>query len=421
MMRAGVDLGGTKIQVVIVDPKNAVLGSDRRPTPTVGGPDDVTDTIADSIRAAVGDAQIEMSDLLGIGVGAPGQIDLSAGTLSNAGNLPGWMLTYPLAGQLSKRMGGVPVALGNDVQVGVNAEVHLGAGRSFNSLLGVFCGTGVGGGVVIDREMWVGRGAAGEIGHVCIMAKGGAPCTCGRSGCMEAYAGRAAMEIQARKWKSKGKKTVLFKIMKKKDRVRLSSGVWYRAIKQKDKMAIKLMDRAIWALGAGVGSSVNLLDVDAVIIGGGLGIRMGKPFVRDIEKAMMPHLIKSKNPPKVLLAELGDLGGALGAALLVEKLVKVPAIKTTRAPAAAARSRQARTAAQNAAASLGTKAPAKRSTTRRTPAAKRVAAADAAKAPAKPPAKAGAKTTVARKAPAKKAPVKRPAAKKAPVKKAPTS
>lgn len=212
------------------------------------------------------------------------------------------MLTYPLAGRaVPSEWGGVPVALGNDVQVGVNAEVHLGAGRSFNSLLGVFCGTGVGGGVVIDREMWVGRGAAGEIGHVCIMAKGGAPCTCGRSGCMEAYAGRAAMEIQARKWKSKGKKTDLFKIMKK-DRVRLSSGVWYRAIKQKDKMAIKLMDRAIWALGAGVGSSVNLLDVDAVIIGGGLGIRMGKPFVRDIEKAMMPHLIKSKNPPKVLLS-----------------------------------------------------------------------------------------------------------------------
>lgn len=418
MMRAGVDLGGTKIQVVIVDPKNAVLGSDRRPTPTVGGPDDVTDTIADSIRAAVGDAQIEMSDLVGIGVGAPGQIDLNAGTLSNAGNLPGWMLTYPLAAELSRRMGGLPVALGNDVQVGVDAEVRLGAGRPFNSLLGVFCGTGVGGGVVIDREMWIGRGAAGEIGHVCIMAKDGALCTCGRRGCMEAYAGRAAMEIQARKWKAKGKKTVLFKIMKKKERVRLSSGVWYAAIKQKDKMAIKLMDRAVWALGAGVGSSVNLLDVDAVIIGGGLGIRMGKPFVKDIEKAMMPHLIKSQNPPKVLLAELGDLGGALGAALLVEKLIQIPQIKTTRAPAAAARARQARTAAQNAAASIGKKAPAKRTTVRRTPAAKRIATTSAAKrtaraTPTKAPAKAPAKKTVARKAPAKKAPVKRAPAKKA--------
>ncbi len=324
MLRAGVDLGGTKVQVAIVDKLNRVLGTDRRPTPTLGTPDGVTDTIASSVKAAVTDAGVDLEDLVGIGLGGPGQIDKDAGTLSNAGNLPGWMITYSLSAELSKRLGDVPVELGNDVQVGVNAEVRLGAGREYNSLLGVFCGTGVGGGLVIDDELWLGRGAAGEVGHMQVMAKGGAKCTCGRRGCMEAYAGRAAMELTARKWAKKGRKTDLFKIMEKKGKPRLASGVWDTALKLNDPMAHKLIDRAVWALGSAIGSAVNLTDVQAVIIGGGLGIRLGQPFVDDIRKAMLPHLIKPQDPPFVLLAELGDMGGALGAALLVEKYLKPP-------------------------------------------------------------------------------------------------
>lgn len=359
MLRAGIDLGGTKIQVAIVDEKNNVLGTDRRPTPTTGTPDGVTDAMASSVKAALTNASVGLEQIAGVGVGGPGQIDYEAGTLTNAGNLPGWMITYPLAEQLSKRLNGAKVFLGNDVQVGVNAEVHLGAGREYNSLLGVFCGTGVGGGLVINREIWLGRGAAGEIGHMVVQGKGGKLCTCGRRGCMEAYAGRAAMEIQARKWKAKGRKTKLFKIMKKKGKPRLASGVWDTALKQGDPMAVELIDRAIWALGCGVASAVNLTDVQAVIIGGGLGIRLGQPFVDRIREAMLPHLIKAQDPPAVLLAELGDMGGALGAALLAE-----PAAREQEQPAP--RKRAARKAPAK-------KAPAKRAPAKRT-AAKRTAA-----------------------------------------------
>ncbi len=320
-LRAGVDLGGTKIQVAIMDRSNNVVGTDRRPTPTVGTPDDVTDAIADSIRAAIANANVEATDLAGIGVGAPGHVDHVKGTLSNAGNLPGWMVVYPLSKELSTRMGGIPISLGNDVQVGVDAEVRLGAGRAYRSLIGVFCGTGVGGGVVFNKEMWVGRGAAGEIGHVCIQAKKGAPCTCGRNGCIEAYAGRAAMEIQARKWHAKGEKTDLFKIMEKKGKPRLASGVWEEALRRRDPMATKLVNRAVWALGVGIANAINLTDVQAVVIGGGLGIRLGQPFVDAIQTAMIPRLIDPATPPAVLLAELGDLGSAIGAALLAEQYV----------------------------------------------------------------------------------------------------
>jgi len=328
-IRAGVDLGGTKIQVVMVDDDNKVIGQHRRLTPTTGGPADVCDAIAQAVQATAEDAMIEVTDVVGVGVGAPGQVNVKAGTLTNAGNLPGWMLTYPLAGELGRRLG-IPISLGNDVQVAVDAEIHLGAGRSYNSLLGVFCGTGVGGGVVIDRKLWIGAGAAGEIGHMVVQTWNGAPCTCGRTGCMEAYAGRGAMEIQARKWVEEGRKTRLFSIMEKKGRDRLSSGVWASALKRRDRMAVKLVDRAARALGAGVASAVNLLDVEAVIIGGGLGCRLGHPFVHQITEAMHPHLLRAaSNPPAVLLAELGDLGGAQGAALLIDERATTAGGSTT--------------------------------------------------------------------------------------------
>lgn len=317
--RAGVDLGGTKVQTVILDRRNRVLGSDRRPTPTVGGPDDVADTLADSVRAGIQNAGVDVAGLSGIGVGSPGQIDIAHGTVSHAGNLPGWSGTFPLGPELSQRLGGVPVGLGNDVQVAVNAEVRLGSGRGFKSLLGVFCGTGIGGGLVINRKLWLGRGAAGEIGHT-IVEVGGAKCNCGRRGCVEAYAGRAELETAARRMAAKGKKTKLFKIMKRRGRDRLSSGVWAKALAHGDKMAIELIDRATFALGVGIANAVNLTDIEAVVIGGGLGSRLGDPFVDAINTVMLDYLVMPTRPPAVLLAQLGDLGGAIGAGLLVQNL-----------------------------------------------------------------------------------------------------
>ena len=114
------------------------------------------------------------------GVGAPGAIDDHAGTLARAGNLPGWRDPYPLAGELGARLG-TAIRMGNDVQVATDAEFTLGAAREYSSLLGVFWGTGVGGGIVLDGRPWIGRGAAGEIGHV-VVKDGGARCPCGRRG-----------------------------------------------------------------------------------------------------------------------------------------------------------------------------------------------------------------------------------------------
>ena len=314
-LRGGIDLGGTKIQAVVVDDEHAVLASSRLPTPESGGPPAVVEQMAAAVREAAAGARVDSRDLDGVGVGAPGTFD--NGNLANAPNLSGWRDPYPLAATLGEALG-CEVRLGNDVQVATDAEFQLGAAREFDSVLGVFWGTGVGGGLVLGGKPWLGRGSAGEIGHV-VVRRDGARCPCGRRGCMEAYAGRGAMEARARKRVNQGEKTALFRIMEERGRDRLSSGIWERALARDDHMAIDLLEEAVEALGAGVASAVNLLDPEAVVVGGGLGIRLGEPWVERIRAAMLPHLFVDNDPPPVLLAELGDLGGAQGGALLAAR------------------------------------------------------------------------------------------------------
>jgi glucokinase len=317
----GIDLGGTKIQAVVVDAHHEVLGSARLPTPTKGGPADVALAMVGAVREAAEAAGVPAADLAAIGVGSPGVVDDDAGTVTSARNLPDWEGSYPLREKLEAALG-APVGLSNDVNVATQAEFELGAAKPFRSILGVFWGTGVGGGVVIDGELWEGRGGAGEIGHM-VVKSDGRTCPCGRTGCMEAYAGRGAMEIRAREKLDDGEKTVLFEIMEERGKPRLSSGIWQRALEADDKLAHQLIDRAVDAIGVAVASALNLLDVEAVVIGGGLGVRLGEPYVERIRVAMMPHLFADHRPPEVLLAALGDLGGAVGATLLAAS--KAPA------------------------------------------------------------------------------------------------
>jgi glucokinase len=314
-VRGGIDLGGTKIQAVVVNSAGRALADARVPTPSGGGPADVAAAMSLALREAAEEAGTDPGQLAGVGVGSPGHVDEASGFVSNVVNLPGWEDGFALGPALSAELG-VPVAVGNDVQVATTAEARLGAGKPYPSLLGVFWGTGVGGGIVLNGRPWLGRGAAAEIGHM-VVRRGGARCPCGRRGCMEAYAGRGAMEARARRLGAQGEKTVLFKIMEERGRDRLTSGIWARALAQGDDLAEQIMERAVKALGAGIASAVNLLDVEAVVIGGGLGVRLGEEYVERIREAMMPHLFADDRPPAVVPAALGDLAGAIGAALQV--------------------------------------------------------------------------------------------------------
>lgn len=311
---AGVDLGGTKIQTVVLRDEQ-VTGSSRVLTPQTGNPDDVIDAIVGTIRASLHEAGAVEEDLAGVGIGTPGEVDTAAGVVLLAANVPGFSDRVELGSHISTALGGTTVTVENDVTVGVLGEYRRGAGRAYRNLLGVWVGTGVGGGLVLDGELYEGRGAAGEIGHM-VVKPGGRRCSCGRRGCLEAYAGRASMEARARRLVARGGRTSLFRIMEKRGRSHLSSGVYARALRKGDKMTRRLIDDATWALGVGLASAQNLLDLEAIIVGGGLGDRLGQPFVDRVIEQMKPRLFVPDRAPVVLGTELGDLSGAVGAAVL---------------------------------------------------------------------------------------------------------
>lgn len=315
LTRGGIDLGGTKIEAVVIDEHDQVLGKARQPTPTSGGPVEVAGAIVEAMRSAADAARIQVDHLAGLGVGSPGAVDARAGTVANARNLPNWNEPFPLAQTLRAELG-VQARLGNDVGVAVEAEAALGAGRHYQTFLGLWWGTGVGGAIMVDGRRWLGRGAAGEIGHT-VVKLGGARCTCGRRGCVEAYAGRSTMESRARRAIKGGANSRLLKIMERHGHTRLTSAVWEEALDDHDTLAQKLIDRAISALGAGAASAINLIDFEAVVLGGGLGTRLGEPVAKRIREQMMCHLFVDEHPPDLRVSELGDLGGAIGAARLV--------------------------------------------------------------------------------------------------------
>jgi glucokinase len=313
---AGVDLGGTKVQGVVVDQRGRRLGEARGRTPTAGGAEAVVAEIARVVRAAAKAAKVSPEKLAGVGIGSPGRVD-DAGRVYGAANLPGFDEPVPLGALVAKALGLDLAEVGNDVAVATLAEHRLGAGRGVDDLLVVFVGSGVGGGLVLNGRLWTGaHGAAGEIGHM-VVIQDGEICPCGRRGCLEAYAGRVALERAARAAAAAGRRTELLAIVEREGRPRMTSGVWKSALEAGDPVASELIERAVQALATAIASAVNLVDVELVLIGGGLGDKLGGPFVDRIRAAMAPHLFQPPAQVQVLLGALGDYAGAMGASLLV--------------------------------------------------------------------------------------------------------
>ncbi|MEX2505242.1 MAG: ROK family protein [Egicoccus sp.] len=313
MVTVGIDLGGTNIYAVVLD-GNEPVGRAKLRTPATGERTEVLDVMDAAVRDALDDAGRSIDDVDGVGVGSPGIV--MAGTVGGASNVPGFLERFSLADLLKQKVGR-EVRVTNDVTAAAIAEHRLGAGRGTADVLGVHVGTGVGGGIILDGKPFEGgAGGAGEFGHI-VVQQGGAVCPCGRRGCVEAYAGRRAMELSAERALSDGIPTILFEVMREKDKPRATSGVFKEAYDRGDPLVADLLDAAIEALGAGIASAVNLLDVDVVVLGGGLADKFGEWFRMRVDAAMRPHLFLQPPRVRVVSAELGDEGGAIGAALLV--------------------------------------------------------------------------------------------------------
>ncbi len=303
----GIDLGGTKVLAAVVSDDGTVTERAKVATPT-GGPDEVVTVVAD----LVGGLEDRPS---AVGLGVPGPV--ADGVLLEAPNLSGFDQPVPLGERLAAALG-VPVALGNDANVGTLGEQRHGAAAGRDDVLGCWLGTGIGGGVVLGGRLHVGvSGTAGELGHVPVsIAADARRCGCGRYGCVEAYAGRASLAAAVDEAMAAGEGTELREIMADKGKDRLTSGVWKAALKAEDPVAVRLMDLAVEALGAAVADVINLLDVDTVVFGGGLAEKLGQDHVDRIAAAAQPRLMAPDVERRWVVASLGDDAGVVGAAAL---------------------------------------------------------------------------------------------------------
>jgi glucokinase len=304
----GLDLGGTKIYGVLLNGDD-IKEQGKRKTPPDGGPQAVVQAMADLVDELGGAKHIK-----GIGIGAPGLIDRQRGILKRAPNLEGWENDFPLGPALAEALGAdIPVLLANDVEAGVVGEHRMGAARGRRNVLGMWLGTGVGGGLVLNGDIHRGtRGMAGEIGHI-IVEPGGRPCGCGGLGHLESYAGRASMEREARRQASAGRETKLIELA---GEGRMKSSVFGKALEAGDPLTIELVEAAIAAVSAAVASVQTLLDLEQVVLGGGMAERLGDVLAPRVEKAARTLTFVHDADFAVSPATLGDAAGAVGAALL---------------------------------------------------------------------------------------------------------
>jgi glucokinase len=307
----GFDLGGTKMLACLFDDRMRVLARRKRSTKAHEGTKAGLAKITDSIDEVLSEAGLTASALAGIGIGCPGPLDPGRGILLDPPNL-GWR-NVPVRAVLQKRYK-CPVAVANDVDAGTYGEYALGAGKGARCLLGVFPGTGVGGGCVYEgRILHGGHRSCLEIGHMQMVASGPL-CGCGNRGCLEALSSRLAIAAEAAKAAMRGEAPALLAAAGT-DIAKIRSGALAASIRAGDTAIESIVrDAARW-LGRGVATAVNVLAPDVIVLGGGLVEAMPKLYREEVTAAARAFAMPSlRSAFKVRLSRLGDDAIVLGAA-----------------------------------------------------------------------------------------------------------
>ena len=312
----GIDLGGTKVMAAAFDGEGNILSRARAKTLAWRDSEEVFETIARTGQNALERAGVGPDQLVALGIGSPGPLDPETGTIIESANLN--MDNVPLGLRLAERFG-CPVVVENDVNAGVYGEFRAGAARGANDVVGLFIGTGIGGGIIVNGSLYHGYSKnAGEIGHIIIKANG-PRCGCGNRGCLEALASRVAMTRDIRKAIKHGTKTALSKLPDGKGEL-INSRALKRAFDKGDKVAAKVVNYAARYIGISIGSLVNLLSPEVVVLGGGVIEAFGRKMMDPIEEAArevgFEFLMRDV---RIVRAELGDDAGMVGAALLARE------------------------------------------------------------------------------------------------------
>jgi glucokinase len=316
----GVDLGGTKILAGVFKRSFECIGSSKLSTKSQRGVDAVVERIARCVQDAVDEADLSLKQVAGVGIGAPGAVDFADGKVIFAPNMEGWK-DVSLKKDLEKALG-VPVFVENDGNIaalGVHVAELKGKAKS---LIGIFVGTGIGGGLIVNGDLYSGfNHTAGEIGHM-VLDLNGPKCGCGNKGCFEALASRTAIFQQIKAGIKDGEKTILTEMLGN-DLADLRSGDLRKAIRRGDKFVDKVIEGAAEYIGIGIANLVNILSPEVVVLGGGvieaLADEMMSVIVETAQDYAMPGTMKGV---EIIASKLGDSAGITGAAVLAHRETK---------------------------------------------------------------------------------------------------
>lgn len=307
----GFDLGGTNMTAAVCDADFQILGRKRKSTKGSDGAELGIDRVKSAIHKAMSEAEVAADRIGGMGIGVPGPLDLKNGVILETPNL-GWK-NLPICEILEAEFG-FPVVLVNDVDAGVYGEATLGAAQEAHSVIGLFPGTGIGGGCVRYGEIFTGhRYSCFEVGHIQVQPEGPL-CGCGRRGCLEAVASRLAISSAAARAVYQGQAPALKKIAGT-DLADIRSGTLAQAIKEGDVVIEQIVRDAARQLGVAAGSLVNLLGPDMILLGGGLVEALPEIYVEEVQRAAEQQVMPSfRDTFKITLACLGDFATVKGSA-----------------------------------------------------------------------------------------------------------
>ncbi|MGE6629316.1 ROK family glucokinase [Bacillus sp. NPDC077027] len=305
----GVDLGGTTIKLAFINLYGEIQHKWEIPTDKSG--DTITVNIAKSIDSKLAEINMSKSMLIGIGMGAPGPVDKVSGIVYKTTNL-GWT-NYPLKDHLEAETG-LPSVIENDANIAALGEMWKGAGDGAKNILMVTLGTGVGGGIIVNGEVVQGEtGAGGEIGHICCVPYQGAPCNCGRTGCIETIASATGIVRIA-----KEKLLIEQAVSSLASKAQLTAKDVFFAAKESDMLAISVVDEVTSHLGLVLANLASALNPTKIVIGGGVS-KAGEILRSKVESIVKKHAF----PPvaqevDVVIATLGNDAGVIGGAWIVK-------------------------------------------------------------------------------------------------------
>jgi glucokinase len=316
----GVDFGGTKLYAGVFSDKLDCIGTARKSTKPQRGVDSVIKRIASVVEEAVDEADLSLKQIRGVGIGAPGAVDGEAGNIIFAPNLPGWK-DVALKKALEKELG-VPVFVENDCNICMLGVYGLELKSKPRNAIGIFIGTGIGGGIILNGELFSGfNHTAGEIGHM-ILETGGPKCGCGNKGCFEALASRTAIFRRLQQAVKDGQKTVLTEMLGE-DLEDMRSGNLRKALRKGDKLAEKVIEEAAEYIGIGVANLANILAPEVIVLGGGvieaLADEMLAIIIETANDYAMPGVL---NGVEIFPSKLGDEAGITGGAVLAKRMAK---------------------------------------------------------------------------------------------------